>query len=123
LGWRHQREYLLTVFVLGTMAGMDEQEKVSQRLTNLNIKAYYLLVALAFGASRLTDEHHQPPRCVIWSLKIALMLTAFVAVAPLQDFFKSRSWFAEWLEIVRWQKVLFLWAAFLFTLVWIAKGL
>jgi len=100
---------------------MDEQEKVSQRLTNLNIKAYYLLVALAFGASRLTDN--RPPSCVIWSLKIALVLTAFVAVAPLQDFFKSKRWYAKWLEIIRCQKVIFLWAAFLFTLMWIVKGL
>ena len=100
---------------------MDEEQKVSQRLTNLNIKAYYLLVALTFGATRLND--HQQSPCVIWSLKTALILTAFVAVAPLQDFFKSRNWFTEWLEIVRWQKVIFLWVAFLFTVVWVVKGL
>jgi hypothetical protein len=53
---------------------------VRDRLRDLNIKAYYLLVALSFIYSKANEGAH--------SLKAALCLTALVAVLPLQDFLK-----------------------------------
>jgi hypothetical protein len=93
---------------------MDDQAKlkdVRDRLRDLNTKAYYLLIALTVAYRKPTP-----------SLKWALALTAFVAVVPLQDFFRSRSWVMSWLESIRWQKVAFLWAAFGFTLCWISQA-
>ena len=81
--------------------------QLRDRLTALNTKAYYLLVALSFlyfkkGESSL-------------SLKIALGLTAIVACLPVQDWVNSD----RGLEWLRRGKVLFLTIALVFTLWWV----
>ncbi len=89
---------------------MDDPLKlkdIRDRLRDLNTKAYYLLIALSVAYRKPTP-----------SLKWALALTAFVAVVPLQDYIKS----LPWLEVIRGQKVAFLWAAFRFTLCWIRNA-
>jgi hypothetical protein len=74
-----------------TPSGGVEREPMNleKRLTDLNTKAYYLLVALSF-------VYRSNPTL---SLKLALTLTAFAAVLPLQDFFESK------LNRIRWFKV------------------
>ena len=81
---------------------------IRDRLRDLNIKAYYLLVALSFIYSK------NPTR----SLKLAFTLTALVAVLPLQDL---ADWF-RWPRMFRWIrvfKVACLAAALVFALVWV----
>jgi hypothetical protein len=82
-----------------------EHDNIRRRLGELNTKAYYLLVALSFA-------YKTNPTL---SFKLALTLTALVAVLPVQDYFKSKLAF----EIVRWSKVVLLAAALFFTLFWI----
>ncbi|SRR6266567_8218685 len=84
---------------------------IRRRIGELNAKAYYLLVALSFLYSKANTPS--------WSLKIAIVLTAFVAVAPVQDVFECCPWYRRYLCIVRWGKVVILWAAFFCMLYWI----
>jgi hypothetical protein len=91
---------------------MDEkvpEKSVRDRLTELNTKAYYLLVALSF---LFFGTGTKPPSVF---LKLALSLTAVVAVFPVQDFSTSRSYLNFW----RWSKVCLLITAFGFSLWWI----
>jgi len=55
---------------------------IRERLKDLNTKAYYLLVALSFLYYKRADA-------AATSLKVALTLTALVAVAPVQDWVES----------------------------------
>jgi hypothetical protein len=82
-----------------------ETDKIRTRLTELNTKAYYLLVALSFVYKT------NPAR----SLKVAFTLTALVAVFPVQDLLKS----GLALQIARWSKAVLLAAALVFTVYWI----
>jgi|SRR5215469_13263161 len=77
-----------------------------ERLKDLNTKAYYLLVALSFLYRTNYGSH---------SLKWAITLTALVAVLPLQDYVKSRSWLGR----IRLFKVIALVAALIFTIFWV----
>jgi hypothetical protein len=81
---------------------------IRDRLRDLNTKAYYLLVALSFIYGKANEGS--------WSLKVALSLTAFVAVLPVQDYVKSK----RCLEIIRRAKIVGLVFALGFTLYWIA---
>jgi hypothetical protein len=81
---------------------------IRDRLRDLNIKAYYLLVALSFIYGKASEGS--------WSLKVALSLTAFVAVLPVQDYVKSK----HWLEMIRRAKIVGLTLALCFTLYWIS---
>jgi hypothetical protein len=54
--------------------------QIKDRLAALNTKSYYLLVALSFSFAL----HPQDPPL---SFKLALTLTAIVAVLPVQDYF------------------------------------
>jgi hypothetical protein len=78
---------------------------IRTRLTELNIKAYYLLVALSF-------VYRTNPTL---SLKLAITLTALVAVLPVQDRLKSE----RALNIARWAKVVLLTSALAFALCWV----
>ena len=51
-----------------------------ERIRDLNTKAYYLLVALSF-LYRMSQNSER------LSIKVAITLTAFVAVLPVQDYF------------------------------------
>src|SRR5713101_448104 len=82
-----------------------ENDDIRKRLTELNTKAYYLLVALSFVYRTNSTL----------SVKLALTLTALVAVLPLQDVFKSD----RELRIVRWFKVGCLTTALGCTLFWL----
>lgn len=82
-----------------------DTKPVRDRLTALNTKAYYLLVALSF-------VYRTNPTL---SLKLAITFTALVAVLPVQDFFKSPCA----LNIVRWSKVVLLISALVFALWWV----
>ena len=82
--------------------------EIRERLKDLNTKAYYLLVALSFLYFKGTGA-------VAFSLKAALTLTAFVAVAPVQDWVESD----RKLERIRRLKVACLWVAFGFTVFWV----
>jgi hypothetical protein len=84
---------------------MDTDEKRT-RLTELNTKAYYLLVALSF-------IYRSNPAL---SYKIALTLTAIVAVLPVQDYFFHSE---RWLTAVRVAKITLLTLALVFTLWWV----
>jgi len=88
-------------------AGEKEPMNLEKRLADLNTKAYYLLVALSF-------VYRSNPTL---SLKLALTLTAFAAVLPLQDFFESK------LNRIRWFKVVCMILALgcTFWWVWFAK--
>ncbi|MGB8885473.1 MAG: hypothetical protein WCC87_02055 [Candidatus Korobacteraceae bacterium] len=79
---------------------------IRERIKDLNIKAYYLLVALSFIYRTSSGSH---------SLKWAFALTAVAAVFPVQDYVES----AFWLECFRAVKVIFLAAALVFTVFWI----
>jgi hypothetical protein len=81
---------------------------IRDRLRDLNTKAYYLLVALSFIYGKANEGS--------WSLKVALSLTAFVAVLPVQDYVESK----RCLEIIRRAKIVGLVLALGFTLYWIA---
>lgn len=76
---------------------------LEKRLTDLNTKAYYLLVALSFVYRSNSNL----------SLKLALTLTAVAAVLPLQDFFESK------LNGIRWFKVVCMILALGCTLWWV----
>jgi len=67
---------------------------IRERLKDLNTKAYYLLVALSFIYS--TNP--------AWEVKVALGLTAFVAVVPVQDYVRSKDTLRFWqlVKIVFW---------------------
>jgi hypothetical protein len=78
---------------------------IRERLKDLNTKAYYLLVALSF-------VYGTKPTL---SLKLAITLTAFVAVLPVQDCLMS----ARALNIARWSKVVLLVFALGFALWWV----
>jgi hypothetical protein len=80
---------------------------IRERLKDLNTKAYYLLVALSFLYGRSTGAPS-------YSLKIAIVLTAAVAVPPIQDYVPE-----TWLRGIRLSKVIMLWAAFVSTLSWV----
>ena len=86
----------------------EQLAPIRKRLTDLNTKAYYLLVALSFLYIKYSGT-------VALSLKAALTLTAAVAVAPVQDWIES----ARKLEWIRRGKVVFLWLALFFTLWWV----
>lgn len=62
------------------MADTQPYPSIRERIKDLNTKAYYLLVALSF--IYITNSKSR-------SLKVALTLTALVAVLPLQDYIKS----------------------------------
>jgi hypothetical protein len=83
---------------------------IRERLKDLNTKAYYLLVALSFLYGRRMDTP-------TLSLKIAITLTALVAVLPVQDYVPD-TW-ARLLKGIRFGKVVSLIAAFGFTLWWV----
>ena len=78
---------------------------IRDRLRDLNTKAYYLLVALSFV------YRTSPTR----SLKLAITLTALVAVLPLQDLLKSQ----RTLDIARWSKAALLTLALGSALWWV----
>lgn len=83
---------------------------ISSRLSALDTKAYYLLVALSFLYLK-----NPTGGTVALALKAALTLTAVGAVTPLQDL-SSTNW---WLEMLRWLKVSCLWCALGCTLWWV----
>lgn len=83
----------------------DTTTKIRDRLRDLNTKAYYLLVALSF-------VYRTNPTI---ALKCAFTLTALVAVLPVQDYVESE----RLLKNFRLMKVVFLFAALVFTLWWI----
>jgi hypothetical protein len=84
--------------------------QMRERLTQLNTKAYYLLVALSFI--------YRPNPAL--SYKTALTLTAIVAVLPVQDYFHpERAHSDRALSVIRWVKVILLTAAFFCTLWWL----
>jgi hypothetical protein len=88
------------------------QKKLEKRLRDLNMKAYYLLVALSF----LCFHGSAPGVGISLSLKWALTLTSVAAVFPLQDFFPGN---ICWLRFARWLKVSLLTVALGCTLGWI----
>lgn len=79
---------------------------IRERLKDLNTKAYYLLVALSFVYRTSSGAR---------SLKLALTLTAVVAVLPVQDYVKS----TFLLEAIRIFKVIGLIAALCFAVFWL----
>lgn len=83
----------------------QEYLELRSRLKDLNTKAYYLLVALSFVFGRSPAP----------ALKWAFVLTAYVAVAPVQDYVERKSI----LETIRVSKILALWAAFACTVYWV----
>jgi len=84
-----------------------EIKSIRERLGQLNLKAYYLLVALSFIYSKTTEN--------IFSLKLALALTAVSAVLPVQDLAKSKTA----LRIIQGGKIACLILALAATLYWI----
>jgi hypothetical protein len=85
---------------------MAPHTPIRDRLKELNTKAYYLLVGLSFLYNR-----SNPSRL----LKLALTLTAIVAVMPVQDWITSD----RTLEFIRLWKVAFLFAALGLAISWI----
>jgi hypothetical protein len=83
----------------------DPTANIRHRLKDLNTKACYLLVALSFVYGKNATLF----------LELALILTAVVAVLPVQDYFRSE----RWLNRIHWSKVALLTAAFLCTLGWV----
>jgi len=83
----------------------DKVHEIRERLTQLNTKAYYLVVALSF-------LYREKPA---FSFKLALTLTAIVGVLPVQDLLKS----SRALEIVRVCKVILLLVALISTIYWV----
>ncbi len=92
------------------MTSEDEISAIRTRLTALNTKAYYLLVALSF-------LYYRQGQTAARSLKTALILTAFVAAVPVQDWVQ-RLCTLEW---IRRQKVVFLCIAFVATVWWVLR--
>jgi hypothetical protein len=94
----------------------DPQEELKERLTELNQKAYYLLVALSFlfvlggKPNNGNWQHDSLP------IKLALTFTTLAAVIPLQDFIPKEN---TCLQLVRWFKVVMLIIASAFTLFWL----
>lgn len=90
---------------------MMEPTSIRHRITELNAKAYYLLVALSF------IYRTNPARSLQW----ALTLTALVAVLPVQDYVESERLLAR----IRFLKVACLTGGLFFTLwfVWMVRGL
>ena len=86
---------------------MAPHPPIRDRLKDLNIKAYYLLVALSFLYNR-----SDPSRL----LKLALTLTAVVTVMPVQDWITSD----RTLEFIRVWKVAFLFGALGLAIGWIS---
>lgn len=82
------------------------QPPIRERLKDLNTKAYYLLVALSFIYRSSSAA---------WALKSAFILTAVVAVLPVQDWFVS----PLWLKRIRDGKRYLLIAALACVLIWI----
>lgn len=80
------------------------EHPVRKRIEQLNTKAYYLLVALSFIYARGATT----------SIKVALTLTAVVAVLPVQDYVSDAA-----LACIRFLKVLCLTAALGFALYWV----
>ena len=95
------------------MEANDPVPPVRSRLAELNLKAYYLLVALSF-----LYTSNSGARLLQW----AIALTALVAVAPLQDLFRCMNWYGKWLEFARWFKIALLSAALGCTIWWIFGG-
>jgi hypothetical protein len=87
---------------------MAKPVEIRDRLKDLNTKAYYLLVALSF-------LYFRSGSAAATSLKIALILTAMVAVAPVQDWVESD----RKLEWLRRFKVGCLVVALLSTVYWV----
>lgn len=83
----------------------DGSKPMRDRLKELNTKAYYLLVALSFL--------YRASSSVL--LKLALTLTAIVAVLPLQDYMSSD----KTLGRLKWGKVVLLTLALVFALLWV----
>jgi len=81
-------------------------QPIRERLTQLNTKAYYLLVALSF-------LYRPEP---VLAYKLAITFTAVVAVLPVQDYFYTSS---HWLSRLRVLKVILLTAALFSTIWWI----
>jgi hypothetical protein len=88
------------------MTGIELQLPLRDRIRDLNTKAYYLLVALSF-LNRASARSYL--------LKLALTLTALVAVLPVLDYVESKAVLAQ----IRSFKVIGLASALAFTLVWI----
>ncbi len=88
------------------MTDTEPRPPMRERLKDLNTKAYYLLVALSFVYRTSSGST---------SLKWAFILTAVVAVLPVQDYVDS----AYKLKCIQFAKVILLWWAFICTLVWI----
>jgi hypothetical protein len=89
-------------------ATAQQEGPTRKRIEILNTKAYYLLVALSF----LFVRGH-----VDTSLKVALTLTAAVAVLPVLDYAPEQA-----LGYIRFFKVACLVAALGFTLYWLWAG-
>jgi len=82
------------------------QPSITERLKDLDTKAYYLLVALSFIYARAVGAR---------PIKWAFILTVAVGIVPVQDYVKSRIL----LEVIRALKVLGLIAPSTFMLFWI----
>jgi hypothetical protein len=94
----------------------NERDELKERLAELNKKSYYLLVALSFlfvlaGKSNNGNWQHDS-----LPIKLALTFTVFAAVIPLQDFVPKEN---NFLQLVRWFKVVMLIIASVFTLYWL----
>jgi len=92
------------------MIGIEPQLPLRDRVRDLNTKAYYLLVALSFLYRASAPSY---------LLKLALTLTALVAVLPVLDYVESMAVLAG----IRLFKVIGLSSALVFTLVWIWTAL
>lgn len=79
-----------------------------ERLKDLNTKAYYLIVALSFLYGKSTTSS-------TLLLKSALILTALVAVLPVQDYIKSE----RKLEWIRGFKIFLLVLALICMILWL----
>jgi hypothetical protein len=88
------------------MADKVVQPCIRKRLSDLNTKGYYLLVALSFIYRSASAT---------WLLKLALTLTALAVVPPVQDLTESDLW----LSWIRRGKTVCLYGALVFALVWI----
>lgn len=78
---------------------------IRERLSELNTKGYYLLVALSFVYRS---------ESATWLLKLAIALTAIAVVSPVQDLTDSEFW----LKRMRDGKSVLLAGALLFALIW-----
>jgi hypothetical protein len=86
------------------------EDRLRKRITDLNAKAYYILIALSF-----LYVYSSKSEAPLFRLQWAVTLTALVAVLPVQDYFESM--FAlRWIQSF---KVIALAVALSFTLSWI----